>query len=451
MRRILAHAAAVGLLLLISGAARATADAVTLIEAEALALEGSPEIELAAAQADAAGARLLQARSMWLPHVQLSDTWMRSDNPVFVFGSLLEQGRFGAEHFDPFFLNDPPELENHRLALSLRAPLFDQFRRVGRIRQARLGSEGARQMLAGTRQQQRFEVLRLYDAAVVADERRRVALESVRSADADVAFIRDRFETGILVESDLLAAEVQLASFRQRLIEAEGDAAIAHATLQAALGLPSTEPLVLASADLALPPRPPAARELIAALDRRPDLVASELSTRAAAVEHGIAKGSWLPRLDAFATFAASGESFDDTNGDRTVGAVLSFDVLQPGRLGRIAESKAAERAARAGADRLRRDAELEILTATTRHEAARQMVLVADAASASATEALRIVRDRYGEGLTTITEQLHAQMALLDARLQALQARAQARLTWAGVLLSSGTLDSLDPLGGNE
>ncbi|HSN68826.1 MAG TPA: TolC family protein, partial [Thermoanaerobaculia bacterium] len=153
-----------------------------------------------------------------------------------------------------------------------------------------------------------------------------------------------------------------------------------------------------------------------------------------------------------FATFGASGETIGDADDDTVYGAVVTLDVLQPGRWGRVAEARAGEKAAEAEADRLRRNAEVEILSAHYRLTAARQSLEVAERNVARAEEAFRIVRDRYAEGLTTITEQLRAQTALLGARLHLLAARSAARVSYAGLLLAAGQLDSIDPvLGGIE
>ncbi len=444
-----------GLLLLAatSGVAQDAPRPLSLRDAVSLALEQSPQVAGAAARADQASARLTQARSTWLPQVQLSETWTEGDNPVYVFGSLLEQGRFGPQHFDPAFLNDPPALENYRLALSVRAPVFDQLRRISRIGQAELGVRGAGAGLTGTRQQMIFETLRLYDGVALAERQTQVAEESVRSAEADVAKIRDLAETGLIVQSDLLAAEVQLADFQQRLIEAQGNVAIARAALSAALGLPFGEPLQLTT-DMAAPPTGdlPLAELIAGAPQNRPDLVGSDVAKRAASLETRIARGSWLPRLDAFATFGASGPTISDNDDDTLYGAVVTLDILQPGRWGRMAEARAGEKAAEAEAERLRRNAEVEILSAHYRLTAARQSLDVAERNVARAEEAFRIVRDRYAEGLTTITEQLRAQTALLGARLNLLAARSAARVSYAGVLLASGRLESIDPvLGGTE
>ena len=88
-------------------------------------------------------------------------------------------------------------------------------------------------------QQVRFEVIRSYYGILVAHAKRDVAEEAVKMAEADV---REKCGTGsragLVVESDLLAVEVQLAEFRQQQIDSQGDVAIAYAALNTVLGLP---------------------------------------------------------------------------------------------------------------------------------------------------------------------------------------------------------------------
>ncbi len=53
---------------------------------------------------------------------------------------------------------------------------------------------------------------------------------------ADAKRIRDLFEAGLVVISDVPTAEVQLAEFRQQQIHAEGDVVMARAALNTTLG-----------------------------------------------------------------------------------------------------------------------------------------------------------------------------------------------------------------------
>ena len=77
----------------------ATPANISLKEAVRQAMERSKVIEASGASKDAASARVTQARSGLLPKVNYSESWTRSDNPVFVFSSLLTQRQFSESNF----------------------------------------------------------------------------------------------------------------------------------------------------------------------------------------------------------------------------------------------------------------------------------------------------------------------------------------------------------------
>ena len=65
-----------------------------LRDAVRLALEKHPSVEASVEQGRAASTRIQQARSGYLPRVNYSESFQTSNNPVFVFGTLLTQRRF---------------------------------------------------------------------------------------------------------------------------------------------------------------------------------------------------------------------------------------------------------------------------------------------------------------------------------------------------------------------
>ena len=65
-------------------------DAVRLALRENTSLAGTTE------GARASVARITQARAGMLPKINYAESFARSDNPVFVFSSLLTQHQFGA-------------------------------------------------------------------------------------------------------------------------------------------------------------------------------------------------------------------------------------------------------------------------------------------------------------------------------------------------------------------
>lgn len=422
-------------------------DGLTLDEAVTLALTENPRIRMASSGEAVAVARLRQAQSTWLPQIGVSETFTRGDNPVYVFGTLLEQGNFGPENFDPNFLNDPPELDNYRLSVNARLPIFDQLRRWSSIsiagagvEQAKLQSEAARQML-------RSYTIRAYYGVLIAEAREQVAADAVKAAEAGVQSIRSRFETGLVVQSDLLAAEVQLSNFREQLIAAQGDKAVAYRSLGNVVGVPSDTPLKI-TGDLSAPSFPdvPYAELLAAGMEKRPDVQIASLGRRQAALGARMAKGQFLPRVDTFANWGQSGESISDQNDDMVVGVSVSWNLLDPGRAYRVSEARAQELAAEAGIDQVRSDAELEILAAHNRFMTARQRLVVGESAAAQAAEAARIVRDRYDAGLTTITEVLRADTTAVAARLARLAANYEYTTGYAELLRATGQFESIAP-----
>ena len=422
-------------------------DGLSLEEAAALSLTENPRIRIAASGEAIAVARLRQAQSTWLPQIALSETFTRGDNPVYVFGTLLEQGEFGPENFDPNFLNDPPELDNYRLAVTARLPVFDQLRRWSSISIAGAGVEQARLQSEAARQALRTWTIRSYFGVLVAEAHEQVASVAVKAAESSVSAIRDRFETGLVVQSDLLGAEVQLSDFRQQLIAAQGQKAIAYKALANVLGVPSDTPINI-TADLTPPafPETPYAELLTIGIEKRPDVQIAALGRRQASYGSRMAKGQFLPRVDTFANWGQSGESISDQNDDMVVGVSLSWNLLDPGRAYRVSEARANELAAEAGIDQVRSEAELDILTAYSRFMTAKQRLVVGESSATQSAEALRIVRDRYDSGLTTITEVLRAETAMVAARLSRLAANYEYMTGYAELLRATGQFESIAP-----
>ena len=74
-------------------------DALSLKEAVRQSMARSKALEASRASTDAASARVTEAKGSLLPKVNYSESWSRSDNPVFVFSSLLTQGQFSESNF----------------------------------------------------------------------------------------------------------------------------------------------------------------------------------------------------------------------------------------------------------------------------------------------------------------------------------------------------------------
>jgi outer membrane protein len=428
----------------------APAGALTLSRAVEIALHRNPATEATAAGRTFAEAQLQEARSGRKPLLQASETFTNSNNPVFVFGSLLEQGRFGPKNFAINSLNNPDPLTNFRSAITLRVPVFDQRQTETRIAEAKIRRQQADQKTDLVEQQLRFEVVRSYYNVLLTQARLGVADEAVKTAEADIKRARDLFETGVTVHSDLLAAEVQLAEFRQQRIQASADLSTAQAALNNALGLSITAPQTL-SGELTERSFSLESVELLAsqALQDRADYQQAVSSIQASQAQTRGARGEWLPRVDAFATAGASARYLvNNGSSDYAAGATVTFNVFDAGRKARIDQARASESIARAESEQLANQIRFEVVRAYHQYISARERLAVVAEVSAQASETLRIVQDRYHSGLTTITELLRAETALVRARTDVLAARYDQYVGYASVLLAAGRLKDVSQFG---
>jgi len=90
-----------------------------------------------------------------LPKANYSESFTRSDNPVFAFSSLLTQHQFGAENFDIGPLNRPDPRNNFQSQLTVDQTLYD----AGQSRQAVKTAELARKVSAEDQRLAQMEVI----------------------------------------------------------------------------------------------------------------------------------------------------------------------------------------------------------------------------------------------------------------------------------------------------
>ena len=422
-------------------------EGLSLSKAVELALKNNPRVRAAFSGKEMVDAQLREAQGGRWPLLQFSETFTRSNNPVFVFGSLLEQGRFGPQNFDIGSLNNPEPLNNFRTAMNLKWPVFDQLQSSTRVSQARIGQEQAELQKEMVGQQVRFEVIRAYYGVLISQERKKVAEEAVKMAEAERKRIEDLFNSGLVVQSDLLSSQVQEAEFRQTQVQAEGDIVTAYAFLNTAMGVP-VQALQQISGRLTSKDFPVAGVDewIRLALKHRPDYARATFAVRSK--EEGIrgAKGNYLPRIDVFSSYGVSGRDLSSGSSDYAIGAGLSYDLFDFSRSAKIDKARAAQSLASAEQEELANQIHFEVVQAYQHYVTARERLKVAAQSVGQAQEALRIVQDRYREGLTLITEVLRSETAFVRARLNLIAARYDYYIGYARILMASGKLADVQP-----
>lgn len=426
------------------------AEPLSLQQAVALGLQRSPERKAAVAETKAARADIDEARSSFLPHLNFSEAITRSNDPVYVFGTRLRQSRFTAADFTLNRLNQPTPISNFATRFDAHWSLFDSFASFLSVRRARQMQEAAQEQLALTDQQTVFRVVEAYYALLLATKELEVAEQSIKTAKAVVEDSSARVQAGTVVESDLLSAQVNLASRQQELFKAQNATALARAQLNVTLGLAldhEYQPAeALAERRLeAIPLRVAEER----ALKARPDL--KQISDRVAAQKTGVelAKSAFGPRVNAFAASELDNISFFGNGSNNWLAGVeLNIDLFSGGeKRARLLHEKAMLEKASAGKQLAEDRIRIEVRRAFYDWDSAQRVVEVARAAVSQSEESLRITRNRYAAGLTTITELLRSEDSVRTAQTNYWSAIYGYNVSYAALELATGSLNQHSPV----
>jgi outer membrane protein TolC len=287
----------------------------------------------------------------------------------------------------------------------------------------------------------RFEIVRAYWAAVTAREAARVFDESVKRARAQLDDAQERFKVGLIPPNDVLSIESQWSRERAQATEAGNVYQSALVDLRRLTGAPYDAELALVDAlEPGLDREPQSNLEgLIELAASRPEreamrrrLEALEARQRAVAAANkpainligGVDYANPNPRI--FPRQGAWQESWD-------VGVQMNWNFMDFGRT----KAQVAELAAGASATRAR-IAEFDAVVAadieqrTLDLSSAFAVVEASRDAVKSATEARRVVGDRFAAGVATSTDLLAAQVAQLEAELMLTRSLASMRLAQA-------------------
>lgn len=409
-----------------------------------MGLEGHPSIQASVAAKQAAESRIVEARSGLLPKLAYSESYERSNNPVFVFGSLLDQGQFTARNFDIGLLNDPSFINNFQSRITVDQLVFDGGSTKSHVRSTEFGSQMAAEDERRARMGVIAGVASAYFGAVVAKERLRVDEEAVGSAEADLKQAETVRAAGMATDADVLSAKVHLAGVKEREIQARYALDVAGAALNDALGLPLEATHELSTPLTAANLTKTAPQEIgKRAVGDRPDVRQAALAVRIAEAQSSAARSALFPRISVQGAFEADRQTFVTRGGTNWwVGASLNWNLFNGfADQSRRRETEQLANAARAQQKRAESDVRLQVRRAYADWKAAEERIGVAAAAVAMAGESLRITRNRYGAGLTTITELLRNETAWLETKMRHIEAIYEQRLAATALESAAGTL----------
>lgn len=416
----------------------------TLGESVRIALERNPMRKAALADTKVAAATVRETRAGLFPSILFSESAIRSNDPVFVFGTKLRQQSFSMADFALNQLNTPTPIGNFSSRFFGKWRLFDSMGNYRSIERARRMEDASRNELERADQELIARVVQAYYGLLLATRRVSVAEDAFKTAKSIEEQSHNRVAAGLAVDADLLSARVLSATREQELIRARNDFSYARVALAVVIGLRAEDVLSPAEslADRSLPEIDITTLDR-EALQRRPDLrrLRSEESAQQQSVS--IAKAAFGPRLDAFGSWQTDSHSLGWTGGNNwTAGVELQLDLFSGGaKTAQLRRERATSERIAGMRSAFEDQVRLEVRRAFYDYDAARQQVAVAKASSEAATESLRILSNRYEAGLATVTDLLRVEEAAHRARSDYWDAVYRTRTSYANVQLAAGTL----------
>jgi outer membrane protein TolC len=175
--------------------------------------------------------------------------------------------------------------------------------------------------------------------------------------------------------------------------------------------------------DTTLTTLPPRQMYIDTALAARPAVQQADLLTNITDRAIRVAKGDFLPSIDAVSSYNwfSQSDAFtlsDNTTKSFTAGIEVSIPIFRGGeRFGNVSQRKAEHTQAQLAARQTRDDVRLQVEEAYDQLVQAKKALDVQDINISEAEEGLKIANVRYESGVGTLLEVLSAQVALTDAR----------------------------------
>jgi len=414
----------------------------TLRQAVNVALGQSPDAAIALADERDARSAASMARTRLLPQLNFTEDISRGDDPVYAFGTRLRQRQFTEADFALSALNFPQPIGNFSTRFSGSWMAFDSLKTQKEIHRADLYKQSALSSAKAVDQQIVFRVVGAYQQVLYAQREIDVAQHEQETAAALLTSVDEHVKAGLAVESDRMSAEVNVAARKEELIAAQGDLELAWAQLREAMGDRELQATELKPIEPHAFPQNTLEEELATAEKTRPDLAAlgQEQSAQASAV--GAAKSDFGPRVNAYGNWEEDQSSFAGSGGNNWVAGVeISVDILPLGRRALLSRESAAKQKIDAQVAASQQHLRLEVSRAHIHQKTAELSLETARAAMDQSAKSLRILKNRYGAGLATITDLLRAEDAERQSQSNYWHAVYGNAMAYTELLYATGTL----------
>ena len=322
-------------------------------------------------------------------------------------------------------------LDNYALRLSLQQPVFTGLRLRKNADLAEYTAEATEKDVSRNKSDLIYTIRSAYWNLYKSNEFKGVIDEIVTQMSAHLKDVQGFFEQGIATKNDVLRVETQLSNAELMQLDATNNVQLAMLGLNNIIGLPLGTKVEIASQLQKATTSSYNVDELIhQANELRPDVKALELRVKAGEAGVGLAQSGWFPQIYLFGNYYYSRPNqrffptVDAFKNTWDIDINVSMDIWNWGTtIHQTNEAQALLAQTHDALSQLRDDVSLEVTQSYLSLIESRNRIDVAEKGVAQAEENYRITNEKFQSGLVLNSDVLDAEVLLLQAKFNYIQA----------------------------
>lgn len=384
------------------------------------AIQNSKQVVIAKTDEAIAKSIFSQTDAIWLPNVNLSHTVYTSNNPLNVFGFKLQQAGVQQADFNPALLNNPSSYSNYNTQLALQQPILNvDALYMRKAVKAQIGMYEAQTQR--TTETIKMQVVQNYLYLEFAYQYEKVAVEGLKTIQSIYKFTKDRFDQGMMQKSDLLNVEVQVKA--AELQHSQARSQIENISDQLSVLMAAPKGVVYTTQKYTLGVEADISDSVSYG---RSDIRALNAAVSSYDMAIKSTQMGWMPKLNGFANYNMNDKSIA-INGAKSyiAGLQLSWDIFKGNQVSRKVATQKLEKV------KVQEQVSSQLENGAAEIRKTKRVILDANhkiiqqtTAVQQSEEALRILQNRYEQGLVSTNDILVAQTQLSQQKLLLAQAQ---------------------------
>jgi len=393
------------------------------------ALGKNPSLQISEAKVQAAEARSSETATALLPQLRLSGR----------AAELSKVDPFGLTLGPPINMSMilfPSITENYSMKLTLQQPLFAGFKLQKNREMADLNATATREELTRDQSELVYQVITAYWNFYRAIKVEEVIRQSMDQISEHLKDVKNIAQQGMATDADVMKVQVQLSDVKVKQLEARNAIKLSAMAVNSLIRysleteiLPSDTPSISQNAAAEFLHEHLAKLQTYA-LEHRPELKSMQLRREMSRAGVTAAQGGWYPQIFLAANYEYARPNQriippkDQWDGTWDIGINIQWNIWDWYATGhQTAQAEAALRQSEAGLVQLNDAVALDVAQQYFNAQTALEKVAVASGGREQAQESYRMTSEKYKTGLSSNTDMLDAEIALLQAKLTQTQA----------------------------